>query len=152
MAAQNVLGVVATIIAAPPSPSNWLTAGYVDGRKKINLDFYVGLGTESAGSTIKMGPLLPAGAKVIRIAIHASASTSALTLSVGDSASATRYASAATGPATAGISVFSGMVDATNGAYLIGTNTNDNQILLTTGGATLGTGTIYGCEVEYTTD
>ena len=145
-------GVVAAVIAAPPSPSNWLTAGYIDGRKKVNLDFYIGTSSDTAGSVITMGALLPQAAKVLSISIHTSAATSSLTLSVGDKGSATRYASADTGPAAAGIHSYTGLIDSTNGWYVVGTNTGDNQIILTTGGATLGTGTIYGCEVNYTTD
>ena len=143
----------------PPTPNNWLTPGYVDGRKKVNLDYYIGLGTESAGSIINMGALLPVGAKVLSISIHTSAATSGLTMSVGDLNSATRYANADTGPASAGIHSYTGFIDSTNGAYLVGQNpanptatNNDQQIILTTGGATLGAGTIYGCEVQYTTD
>lgn len=143
----------------PPAASNWLTPGYVDGRKKVNLDYYVGLGTESSGSKINMGALLPTGAKVISVKIHTSAATGSLTMSVGDLNSATRYASADTGPASKGVTTYTGFIDAVNGPYLIGQNpatptatNNDQQIVLLTGGATLGAGTIYGCEVEYTTD
>ena len=144
-----------------PTAANWMTPGYVDGRKKVNLDFYVGLGTEAAGSTLYMGALIPQGAKVISVKVHTSAATNNLTMSVGDCQLTTRYASADTGPAAKGVSTYTGMIDSTNGFYLIGTNTTsgaslpaggDSQILLTTAGATLGAGTIYGVEVEYTTD
>lgn len=156
---STVNGVVYAESIAPPSPSNWLTAGYVNGRVKCNIDFYVALGTETAGTVILMGSLLPVGAKVLRIDITTSASTGSLTISVGDLDSATRYASASTGPATAGISSYSGIIDSTNGAYVIGTNPttptstdNDQQIKLTTAGATLAVGTIVGCIVYFTTD
>lgn len=140
---------------------NWMTAGYVDGRQKINLDFYVGLGTELTGSTLLMGAPLPQAAMVLNVDVISSASTSSLTFSVGDLSSATRYASAGTGIATAGVTSYTGMISATTGWYVIGTNpgtganalvTGDAQILITTGGATLGTGTIYGVKVVYTTD
>ncbi len=143
----------------PPGPANWLTAGYVDGRIKMNLDFYVALGTEAAGTVINMGALLPVGAKVLSIVVSASANTTSLTVSVGDLDNATRYGNASTGPATKGDTGFTGIIDATNGAYLVGQNPatptatdNDQQIILTTGGATLGTGLIIGCRVNYTTD
>ena len=164
MSIVTVSGVVYTERQAPVPGTgtgvyNWLTPGYVDGRKKVNLDFYVGLGTESAGSTINVGSLLPVGAKVIAVRVHASAATSGLTFSVGDLNLATRYASADTGPASKGVSTYTGFIDSVNGPYLIGQNpttptatNNDQQIVLTSGGATLGAGTIYGVEVEYTTD
>lgn len=155
----TVNGVVYAVTIAPPSPSNWLTAGYVNGRDKSNIDYYVALGTETAGTVILMGALLPVGAKVLSVVISTSANTGGLTISVGDLDSATRYANAATGPATAGISSFNGIIDSTNGAYVIGTNPatptatdNDQQIKLTTGGATLGVGLIIGCRVIFTTD
>jgi hypothetical protein len=145
-----------------PTASNWMTPGYVDGRKKVMLDYYVGLGSEASGSTLLMGAQLPVGAKVIAVNVHVNASTSSLTISVGDCNSATRYGSALTGPATGpSVTKCTGLIDATNGFYLIGQNTStttsgttggDSQILLTTGGATLTQNQIYGVEVEYTTD
>ena len=140
---------------------NWMTAGYIDGRTKISLDFYVGLGTELTGSTILFGAPLPQGAMILVVEVISIANTSSLTFSVGDLNLATRYANAGTGIATAGITKYTGMISATTGWYVIGTNpgtganaltTGDAQILITTGGATLGTGTIYGVRVNYTTD
>jgi hypothetical protein len=126
---------------------------------KCNVDFYVALGTELAGAVIAMGAPLPAGAKVLMIQVTTSISIGSLTVSVGDLDNSTRYASALTGPATAGITTVTGMIDATNGAYVIGTNPavptaldNDTQIVLTTGGATLTINTIIGCIVYFTTD
>lgn len=155
----TVNGVVYQVYQGPPTPNTWLSPGYVDGRKKVNLDFYVGLGTEGAGTVINMGALLPAGAKVLSVSVHTSAATGGLTISVGDLNSATRYGSASTGPAAKGITSFTGLIDPVNGFYLIGQNpasptalNNDQQIIFTTGGATLGVGTIYGMEVNYTTD
>lgn len=162
----TVNGVIYTAVAAtgPYAGSgnpgdNWKTAGYIDGRTKNQLDFYVCLGTETAGTVILMGGLLPVGAKVLEIVIGMSASTGSLTMSVGDLDSATRYASASTGPATVGMSRFNGGIDSTNGFYVIGTNPatptttdNDRQLKLTTGGATLAVGTIITSRVVYTTD
>jgi|GEM_PF-3004347 hypothetical protein len=156
---SQVNGVVYAESIAPPSPANWLTAGYVNGRVKCNIDFYVGLGTELAGTTIAMGALLPAGAKVLLIEITSSVSIGSFTLSVGDLDLATRYATALTGPATAGVTLISGMISAANGPYVIGTNPavptetdTDAQILLTTAGATITSGAIIGCIVYFTTD
>lgn len=142
------------------SPANWQTAGYINGRVKVQLDFYVGAG-EAIGSVLYMGAPLPAGAKVLNVQVMSSANTTSLTFSVGDLNSATRYASADSGIATKGITMYSGCIDSTNGFYVIGTNpgtganaalTGDAQIIITIGGAVLGTGTIYGLKVEYVTD
>lgn len=149
---MTVDGVVAAVIAAPPSPANWLTAGYINGRVKVNLDFYIGTGNEAAGSTILMGQILEQGAKILSIDVITSAATSSLTISVGDAASTTRYASASSGPASAGTTSYTGMFDATNGWYVVGTNANDNQLQLLTGGATLGSGTIYAVRINFVTD
>lgn len=155
----NFSGVVYAVQVAPPSPSNWLTAGYINGREKCMLDYYVSLGTEASGSVLYMGALLPVGAKVLTIDLLSSANTASLTLSIGDLDLATRYASADTGMQTLRIKTFSGMISATNGFYVIGTNPaiptatdNDQQIILTTGGATLTVGQIYGVRVTFTTD
>lgn len=153
----NYSGVVYAVGQAA-SPSNWLTAGFVNGRIKCQLDYYIGLGTEAAGSVLYMGALLPIGAKILSIDLLTSANTSSLTISVGDLESATRYVSASTGPQSARITACSGFISATNGWYIIGTTTtptttsNDQQIILTTAGATLGTGTVYGTRVNYVTD
>ena len=160
-------GVVYTERSAPvpgvtsTTTYNWMTAGYVDGRKKIMLDYYVGLGTELSGSTLNMCAPLPQGAMILSVSVISSAATSSLTWSVGDLNLATRYVSAGTGIATAGSTAYTGMISSTTGWYVIGTNPGtganaltqgDAQIVITTGGATLGTGTIYGVIVEYTTD
>ncbi len=154
----NVNGVVYAVLAAPSSPATWLTASYVNGREKCMLDFYVALGTETAGTVIYMGNPLPVGAKVLSVSVITSASTGSLTVSVGDLNSATRYASASTGPATASSTSYV-KLDSTNGWYAIGSNPatptatiNDQQIILTTGGATLGAGLIIACRVTFTTD
>ena len=59
--------------------------------------------------------------------------------------------SAGTGIATAGSNIIP-TLEASTGPYIIGTNTGDNQIIITTGGATLGTGTIYSLQMFYTID
>lgn len=160
MAVVTVNGVVYAerVATLPPGPANWLTAGYVDGRKKINADFYIGLGSESAGSTLVMGALLPVGSKVLSIILHMNAANAGLTMSIGDLDNATRYVTNLS-CATKGIFSATGFIDPVNGPYLVGQNPaaptaldNDQQIVLTTGGATLTVGNIYGIEVTYTTD
>lgn len=155
----TVQGVVYAVLQGPSTPATWLTAGYVNGREKVQIDYYVALGTEAAGTILLMGQPLPIGAKILTVQITTSANTSSLTMSVGDLDNATRYASADTGPATKGSSSYIGVFDATNGTYVIGTNPavptatdNDQQIKLTTGGATLGAGLIIGLIVHFVTD
>lgn len=158
----TVLGSIATAISNVPTtggPANWVTGGFVDGRVKVNMDYYVALGTETTGTVIKMGQLLPIGAKVIAHVLSINTAQTSLTVSVGDLDSATRYASAATSLQTAGAYVIIGAVDATVGYYVIGSNPatpttadNDQQIILTTGGTTLTVGRVIGLATLYTTD
>lgn len=147
----TVYGVVSTAVTAGGIGTTPIAQGFIDARVKTMIDQYTALGTETTGTIILMGAPLPAGAKVIRICIQPSTSTSSLTISVGDGYSATKYVSASTGPATGPSSNFyPGQL------YVIGTHSsaaaNDAQIQLTTGGATLAIGTIITCIVEYTFD
>ena len=114
--------------------ANAVTSGLIDGRVKCNLESYTILGTEAAASTLDVGAELPKGARVIAIVVYVSAAQTALTLSIGDDASATRYASASTSLQAIGTYVYSGK------NYTIGTASGDEQILLTTGGATATAG------------
>lgn len=125
-----VKGVNKTIIDAQGESK--LLQGLIDGRVKVMLDSYVPLGTEAAASTIALGALLPAGANILAALLITDANASA-TLSIGDSNLATRYASAQTINA-AGLFWLNLIASA---GYIIGTNSNDNQIIATTGGATL---------------
>jgi len=88
------------------------------------------------GSTITIGKALKAGDRIVGGAIYFDSLGSA-TVSVGDSDSAARYL-AATSVSTAGTAAFAA-VDGID--YVIGTNTGDTLILLTTGSAAI-TGTI----------
>lgn len=155
----NFSGVVYAVTIAPPSPSTWLTAGYVNGREKLNIDFYVGLGTEVAASVIFMGAPLPAGAMVVSHQLQISASIGSFAVSVGDGLSATRY-STNTALATLNTIVYvPSPLNTTSGQYIIGTNaattavpSGDTQIQLTTSGATLTAGTIISCITRFVTD
>ena len=131
--------------------SNWQTPGYIRGNVRFMVDWYVGTSSDTAGSVISMFPPLDAGSMILFFILGASASTGSLTFSLGDSGSATRYLSAGTGIATAGSNIIP-TLEASTGPYIIGTNTGDNQIIITTGGATLGTGTIYSLQCFYTID
>lgn len=163
MAGIAVVGVISTAVAGTGA-SNWQTAGYINGREKVNLDFYVALGTETSGSTIQMCAPIQNGAKIIKVTVFLNTSVGSLTLSTGDLNNATRYKSADTAVATAGNYTYSGCIDSTNGFYVIGTNPGttgslatqqaqgDAQIVLTTGGATLTTSMIIGVAVHFVTD
>ena len=136
--------------------SNWQTPGYIRGNVRVMVDWYVGTSSDTTGSVISMFPPLDAGSMILFFILGASASTSSLTFSLGDLNSATRYFSAGSGIATAGSNVIP-TLQASTGPYIIGTNytsaTNtDAQIIITTGGATLGTGTIYSLQMFYTID
>lgn len=155
----NFNGVVYAVQIAPPSPANWLTAGYINGREKIQMDYYVGLGTEVAASVIFMGAPLPIGAKVINHAFQISASIGSFTVSVGDALLATRYGTAIAFATANTIASVGTVLNTTDGYYVIGTNaattavpSGDTQIQLTTGGATLTAGTIIAFRTTFVTD
>ena len=137
---------------------NWQTPGYIRGAVRVMVDYYVGTSSDTTGSVIKMHPPLDTGAMVLFHILSASAATSSLTISVGDLDSATRYASASTVLQAAGSFLIAPDLTST-GNYIIGTNPStptatdtDTQIILTTGGATLGTGTVYSLMTFYTVD
>ena len=138
--------------------SNWQTPGYVRGDLHVYTDYYVALGTEVTGSTISMHPLLDTGIMILYHVLTVVGSTGSLTLSIGDLNSATRYVSASSSAATAGSYIYGSGLTST-GPYIIGTNpttptaTNtDAQIVLTTGGATLGATNIFGLTTVYVAD
>jgi hypothetical protein len=97
----------------------------------------------AAGSTIKVGDVVPFGSTIVDIVLSYAALGASSTLSVGDSASATRYINAISS-ASAGVTRLS--LAATFG-YRIGTNAGDNQIVITTAGAAI-TGLVTVC-IEY---
>lgn len=141
-----VKGVVATAVAAG-GLSNASLNGLRDGRVKAMLDTYVVAGTETVASTITLGAIIPTGANIIAIILSVEDAQAAATFSVGDAGSATRYASAHTGLQTADTAVI------IRGKNYVVTGTDDDQIVLTTGGATLtaSSGGINIC-VLYTLD
>ena len=141
------VGTVATAVAAG-GLSNAVLSGLIDGRVKCMLETYTILGSEASASTIDIGGLLPKGANVIAIILTVDAAQTTATFSIGDDESTTRYASASTSLQSAGTYVYGGnnyVVDMTT------TTTPDNQIVLTTGGATLSAGTLYAA-VLYSID
>jgi hypothetical protein len=138
--------------------SNWQTPGYIRGAVRVMVDYIVGTSSHTSGTVIQMHPPLDAGSMILYHVLSASVATSALTISVGDLDSATRYANASTVLQTAGSYLIAPDL-ASTGNYIIGTNPatptatdTDAQIILTTGGATLGTGTVYSLMTFYTID
>jgi len=127
---------------------NRLDNGLKDARVKVCHDSYVALGTEAAASTIKMCGALPAGAKIVGVALACNDVGSGVTFSVGDSNSATRYYNAVDAHNTKKFNA----IEQTGLGYEIGTVTGDNQILITTAGATLGTGKLINIAVQYSID
>jgi hypothetical protein len=149
----NVYGVINTLIVQTGSTSvtavgtsAWQTAGYVNGRVKVNLDYYA-CNTDVSATVIYMGAKLPIGAMVLAHVITATAALSGVTLNIGDLDSGTRYVSATASLQTAGTYVFTGFVSTV--PYIIGTNPssggistatatdNDQQIVVTVAGGTM---------------
>lgn len=149
-ATTTLKSAIRTVEYAGGTPSTWQLPGLIDGRVKVLLDTYTGLGTgEDAGSVITFATL-PTGANILQIFIGTSVATSSLTVSVGDADSATRYVSASTTlQSTAGLYPLTAL-----GALprVVGTSTYDNRIIWTTAGAALGTGTVYTLMVLYSLD
>jgi len=143
---QNVSGVSQTAIDAG-GLAQQLAAGMRDGRVKVCLDSYVADGSESAGSTIKFGGELPAGAKIIAIILSASVAQSSLTCKLGTSYNDDEFA--ATGNTTLQAAL-TAWIEHGKG-YVVGTVALDDQVLLTTEAATMTAGTIY-CAILYTKD
>lgn len=125
-----------------------LDNGLKDARIKVAHDTYTAVGDEAAATVIKMGGALPAGAKIVGIGLACNDIGSGVTLSVGDSNSATRYYNAVDGHNTRGFNTIlvGGM------GYEIGTVSGDEQILITTASATLATGKIIKLTIRYSID
>lgn len=125
-----------------------ISQGQTDAREKVNIDTYVPLGTEAAGSTIAMGPTLPKGAKIIGQKISVLAQDAMVTLAVGDSADPDRYITAFAADSI----LYNDNLRQIGAGYEIGQATGDNQVLITTAGATLGIGDAITLITEYTLD
>ena len=159
----TVKGAVATNIALTGGASpqsgvgSWMTAGYIRGDVHVMVDYYAAAGTEASGTIIDMFPVLDQGLMVLGFMLSVTVSTGSVTGSIGDLNSATRYASASTNFATAGTYWYSPVAMASTGPYIIGTNntsaTNtDAQIIITTGGATLGSTNVFSLMLFYAID
>ncbi len=142
----TVKGTNKTLIDAGGLTSQ-LAAGLQDGRVKCAIDQYTADGSETSATIIEMFGDLPAGAKVIQIQLRISATESSFTVSVGDTETATRYISA-----SADLDTADDILTLHGKGYVIGSATDDSQIELLTGGATLTAATIIYAVVLYTTD
>src|ERR1039458_8572805 len=135
---------------------SWMTAGYIRGNVRVMIDYFAAAGSETSGTVIQMFPILDNGMVVLGFLLGVVASTGSLTGSIGDLASATRWVSASTNFATAGSYWYgAGAALTSTGPYIIGTNytsaTNtDAQIIITTGGATLGATNVFSLSMFYT--
>jgi hypothetical protein len=151
-ATATLKSAIQTVEYAGGTPATWQLGGLIDGRVKVLLDTYTAVGSgEDAGSVITFAAL-PTGANVLAVFITSNYATSSLTFSVGDSASTTRYVTASAGPQSAAatnLNVVPGYVIGTN--YTSATS-QDNNIVVTTGGAALHSGSIYGIMVLYSFD
>lgn len=138
MAATQTAGVIATAVAGG-GLANKQQNGYIDVRNKSMYDIYTTKGTEGVGSTIAMCGILPVGCLIRDITLFNSAITGGASISVGDSNSATRYILATATSAAAKTAIAAAQAPTAVG-YEIGTNTGDNQLLLTVSGGTLAVG------------
>lgn len=125
-----------------PTPVNKLARGKLDGKVRVHTDEYEASALAS-GSTISIGKTLNTGDIIKDIKIFFDALGASSTLAVGDSADADRYIAAASS-ASAGSIVLNQIAGAN---YVIGTNSGDSTILITTDGAEI-TGTIKS-QIEY---
>jgi hypothetical protein len=129
-----VKGANVTKYDAGASGDNVIGQGLVNAKVEVWTDSYEASALADA-STIDIA-VLPAGAKVLLIEVYTDAMGTGVTFSVGDSTSATRYIPA-TSVASAGV-VRSTLVDGQS--YVIGTNSGDQVIKITT--ATQCSGTV----------
>jgi len=108
-------------------PSDILDAGTCGGKVRCFIDTYVGLGTESSGDVIEMGPELPEGARILDVKVELAAVGG--TPDVGDYEDTDRYIDeAADNAVTMTNDTITGLnyeVDMTTAS------TPDNQIIVT---------------------
>jgi len=125
MATQNGTNYAKSI---NPSLSNRNAPGSVGGRIRSLTEQFTFAG-EAAGEVIRLGKDLQAGAIIHNIIIDNAALGATVTLDVGDSDTVDRYVNGydANGSTNSDVILIGGV------HYVIGTNTGDETILLTTG-------------------
>jgi len=141
-----VKGVNKTLIDAGGIASQ-LAKGLYDARVKCMIDTYEAAAL-ATGSTISMCGKLPAGARIVEIALGLDATLNANNdFSVGDSASAARY-----GNVVGSGAIINQRLETVDGMdYVVGTASGDNQVVISTTGLSAATGTIK-LAVFYTQD
>ena len=138
-------GVNVTKYDAGTENANWIDQGLIKSSLKVWSDSYVALGTEVVADTLVVAEL-PAGAVIHGIQLTTSALGAARTLTCGDANTAALYKAA--------IDVSAAVTDnsllAAGNQYVIGTNANDERILLTLGGDVLTIGDVIKTQIFYT--
>jgi len=146
MAAVNVRGRINTLVNT--GGQSTILQGFIDGRVKSMVDDYTADATEDAGSTIKVGGTLPTGAKIVGVQISNTAQAASVTLAVGDSDDPDRYITAYAADSVR----FNNDLNDTGNGYVVGTNSGDNQVLITTAGATLTASDVIKVVIFYVMD
>jgi hypothetical protein len=116
--------------ALTPTSDNVLSPGTLGGRVRVLTDV-ITLAAANIADVIEIGKDLQAGAIILGIEINNAALGGGVTLDVGDADTATRYITAydANGNTKVNTIALAGV------QYKIGTNDDDQTILLTIGGA-----------------
>ena len=129
-------GVKYTKVATGPTPANNLVRAELGEKVRCLVDTYEASALGS-GSTIAMGKDLKAGDRIVGGYLAFDALGGSSTLSLGDANTADLYISATSSASAGNATTFN--VDGID--YVIGTNDDDETILVTTGGAAI-TGTL----------
>lgn len=137
------------ILFDTPDINNRAAKGIFDARRKSIVDVHEAVAL-ALGSTIKMGGLLPKGARIKEMILHTDNLGNNTTLAVGDSDTTDRYILATDHGAGNPLITRITIAQIAGRDYVIGTNTGDNQIVITTAGGEAG-GTIK-LEIVYTQD
>lgn len=135
-------GVQTTKFIAGSGGSNWVSPGFIKTDLKVWHDKYEA-SSVVAGKTIEVARL-PKGAKIVGVKMCWDDLNSSVTLALGDSSDADRYISATSASSEGNTDAL--RIDGMG--YVIGTADDDEQILITTAGAT-ASGTI-GVTILYT--
>jgi hypothetical protein len=125
-------GINVTKFDAGTFDGNWISQGLVKSRLRVWSEAYVAAGTEVATDTI-VAAVLPDGAVVQGVQVSAGALGGTATLSLGDVNTPTLYQGALSYVTAAS----NNEINVGGSQYVIGTNANDERILLTLGGSGL---------------
>ena len=138
-------GVNVTKYDAGTTDANWIDQGLIKSSIKVWSESYVADGTEIISDTIVVA-VLPAGAVIHGITLTTSALGAARTLACGDANTADLYKAAV--DVSAAVTDVS--LDAAGNQYVIGTNADDERIILTLAGGVLTAADVIKTQVFYT--